>query len=320
MTQQNTIIVKSRSNAIRLDQFVIDSAHPVASLTRKEIQTHIESGKILLNERQVRPSRMVKPGDLVTILEIKKENLERVSLPTGISVLFENESFLALEKPAGLSMHPVREGQNGTLVHWILAKYPKIAHVGDDPLRPGIVHRLDKETSGLVLVAKNKAAFLALKKLFAQRQVEKEYVALVYGEPKEALGTITLPLGRVAGGVRRGTPVKKRAFSGQLREAVTEYTLHTAYPQFSLLSIKPKTGRTHQIRVHLAAIGHPVVGDRLYAFKKHKKGLFPEHQLLHAEKIQFTLFGQTYDFHSPLPTRFRQFLELCKIPNGLPSA
>lgn len=298
----------------------MDSAHPVASLTRKEIQTRIESGNILLNKMQVRPSRMVKPGDLVTILEIKMEHSEKASLPTGIEVLFENESFLVLEKPAGISMHPAREGQYGTLAHWILAKYPKIAHVGDSPLRPGIVHRLDKETSGLVLVAKNQSAFLALKTLFAKRQVEKGYRALVYGVLKVASGTIALPLGRVAGGVRRGTPVKKRAFSGQLREAVTEYLLHTAYPQFSLLSIKPKTGRTHQIRVHLSAIGHPVVGDRLYAFKMHKKGLFPEHQLLHAEKIQFELFGQTYDFHSSLPARFRQFLELCEIPNDLPSS
>lgn len=309
MTQQNTLIVKSRSNGLRLDQFVMKSTHPVADLPRKEVQTLILSGKIQLNGKSVRPSHLVKPGDLVTVLQ-SKTKIESNSVPIPqIPVVFENQHFLVLNKPAGLTMHPARVGQKGTLVDWILNKYPNLSQVGDDPLRPGIVHRLDKETSGLVLLAKTSEAYAALKELFGTRQVEKSYSALVYGKPVPKSGTITLSLGRVAGSTRRGTPMKKRAFAGKLREAVTEYTLVTAYPQYSLLLIKPKTGRTHQIRVHLASIGHPVVGDQLYAFKRHKKGLFPVHQLLHARRLVFSLFGEKFDFECSLPVRFDSFLK-----------
>lgn len=220
-----------------------------------------------------------------------------------IKIIYEDENFLAINKPAGLLVHAVRHNPNKfkvksslrrhesglehesiTLVDWLIQKYPEIKNVGDDPsVRPCIVHRLDKDTSGIMLIPKTQAYFEYLKSLFQEHKIKKQYLAIVWGKVKEKIGVIDKPIGIVSGSLRRSVHSKKMQ-----KEAITEYMvkreLVIAGREATLLEVYPKTGRTHQIRVHLSAIGHPIVGDKLYG--KNKPMITPR-QLLHAESIEF---------------------------------
>ncbi|MDP3880864.1 MAG: RNA pseudouridine synthase [bacterium] len=227
----------------------------------------------------------------------------------NVEVLFENADFLAVNKPAGLLVHGIFDKygpkhSEKTLVDWILENYPEIKNVGDMPVhnseagefpfRPGIVHRLDRETSGVLLIAKNQKSFEYLKGLFQGKQVVKNYEALVWGRLKEKQGVIDKPIS-----IRNGS-VKRTVFKGKApREAVTEYELLSVYEdehgsEFSLVLAKPKTGRTHQIRVHFASIGHPLVGDKLYGKRGSIAGL--ERHFLHAKSLEF----DNYKIEAPL--------------------
>jgi len=209
-------------------------------------------------------------------------------------IVYEDENFVGISKPAGMLVHPYRANgkwqmANGeeTLSSWLLKKYPGMKTVGDDPeMRPGIVHRLDRETSGIMLAVKNQKYFDYFKSLFKERQIKKTYLALVSGEPKEKHGVIDKPIG-----IKNGT-VKRSIHSGKMaKTAVTEYKVLKTFifggVPFSLLEVFPKTGRTHQIRVHLASIGHPIVGDPLYGGKKNA-GL-AKRLMLHAYSLEFSL-------------------------------
>jgi 23S rRNA pseudouridine1911/1915/1917 synthase len=224
-------------------------------------------------------------------------------------VIYENENFLAVNKPAGLLVHAAvrRHGNKETkmdeptLVGWLLKKYPQVKNVGDDPaLRPGIVHRLDKDTSGVMLVAKTQAYFEYLKSLFQKHEVQKTYYAVVYGVPKNKTGTIDAPIGIKNGTLKRSVRSKK-----MVKEAVTEYkVLKTWGADASLLEVHPLTGRTHQIRVHLASIGHPIVGDKLYAGKRLA---FASRLMLHAAEVEFAPRPGTHlRIEAALPRAFRQ--------------
>ena len=193
----------------------------------------------------------------------------------------------------------VREGEP-TLVDWLLARHPEIKNVGDDPtLRPGIVHRLDKATSGVMLVAKTQASFERLKKLFQEHRMQKTYFAVVRGVPVKKQGIIDAPIGIKNGSLKRSIHSSKMA-----KEAVTEYSVVKTGKDRTLLKVNPKTGRTHQIRVHLASIGHPIVGDLLYGSKKSASG--EERLMLHAGAIAFADDdGNRFEFGSPLPAGFR---------------
>ena len=227
-------------------------------------------------------------------------------------VIFENEDFLVLNKPAGLMVHAARvsgrrrtdvsRAAEPTLVDWLLPRYPSIKNVGDDPvLRPGIVHRLDKATSGVMLVAKTQTAFEHLKKLFQEHRVKKTYFALVHGVPKNKQGIIDAPIGIKNGSLKRSVHSPKMA-----KPAVTEYVVvkkivGKEYQECSLLKVNPKTGRTHQIRVHLASIGNPILGDMLYG----KKTASARRLMLHAAAIAFSDDnGNSFEFEAPLPPNF----------------
>jgi len=223
-------------------------------------------------------------------------------------VIFENEEFAVVEKPAGLMVHSARVGakrradaaraDEPTLVDWLLARYPEIKKVGDDPaLRPGIVHRLDKATSGVMLVAKTQASFERLKKLFQEHRMQKTYFAVVWGVPAKKHGVIDAPIGIKNGSLKRSVHSSKMA-----KAAITEYSLVKTMGDRALLKVNPKTGRTHQIRVHLASIGHPIVGDALYGKKtKADAGRL----MLHAGAIAFSDYaGSRFEFESPLPADF----------------
>jgi 23S rRNA pseudouridine1911/1915/1917 synthase len=213
-------------------------------------------------------------------------------------IIHEDKDFLVVNKPAGLQVHAARIAggamtEGPTLVGWLLKRYPELRTVGDDPeQRPGIVHRLDKGTSGVMVVARNQPAFEYLKGLFQKHEVKKTYLAVVAGELKEKKGTIDAPIG-----IRNGTMKRSTRSAKMAKPAVTEYKVLKTFARegfraqgdkqkFSLVELYPKTGRTHQIRVHLASIGHPVVGDRLYGPKA--QPAWADRMMLHALSIEFT--------------------------------
>jgi len=221
-------------------------------------------------------------------------------------IVYEDENFVGISKPAGMLVHPTRtnadntqtnadqrvrnQRESDTLVDWLLKKYPEMKNVGDDPsMRPGIVHRLDRETSGIMLAVRNQKYFDYFKSLFKEKQIKKTYLALVSGEPREKHGIIDKPIGIRNGSIKRSVHSKK-----MLKSAVTEYKVLKTFIfggiPFSLLEVSPQTGRTHQIRVHLASIGHPIMGDPLYGGKKNA-GL-AKRLMLHAYSLEFSLPAQ----------------------------
>lgn len=241
-----------------------------------------------------------------------------------IKIIYEDKNLLAVNKPAGLIVHPIKlkakssklEAES-TLVDWLVEKYPEIKKVGDDPEnRPGIVHRLDKDTSGVILIPKNQEYFEYLKNLFQTHQIKKTYLALVYGKLEPKSGIIDKPIGIKSGSIKRTVSQKK---SKNIKEAITEYkvkkNLNLNGQDFSLVEVYPKTGRTHQIRIHLASIHHPIVGDPLYGHKNPSADM-PRlnHQFLHAESIEFNLEeGKRVKIEAELPGELERFLK--KIEN-----
>ncbi len=227
-----------------------------------------------------------------------------------MQIIYETNDFLAINKSAGVLVHPGRPGESeeGTVVGWLREKYPEIKGIGDEPeFRPGIVHRLDKDTSGILLIAKNQLSFEHLKHLFQTRGIEKTYLALVYGKVM-GKGKIDKPIGIQSGSVKRSVNAKNMKM---VKEAVTEYRAVKLFRKglFTLLRVSPKTGKTHQIRVHLASIGHPIVGDELYGKKKEETfGL--TRQFLHAESIEFTApDGSRVHLEAELPSDLEGALE-----------
>ncbi len=227
-----------------------------------------------------------------------------------LDIVYEDKDVVVLNKQAGISVHPSVNEPTGTLVDALIAKYPEIKNVGDDPIRPGIVHRLDKDTSGLLVVAKNQKAFEFLKKEWQSGQVVKKYLTLVWGHPKEK-GEIISELARSPKDFRRRVVIrpekqKDKKITGKL--AITEYKVVKEYKDFSLVEIEPKTGRTHQIRVHMASIGHSVAGDKVYGGKgKNPEGL--ARHFLHAFYLSFALpNGKKLALETDLPEDLRAFL------------
>jgi 23S rRNA pseudouridine1911/1915/1917 synthase len=224
-----------------------------------------------------------------------------------IPIVFENEDFLVINKPAGVLVHSTKYDEK-SLVEWLIKRYPYIVCVGEDKNRPGIVHRLDKDTSGLLLIAKNQKAFDYFKKLFQERKIKKGYLALVYGEIKNKKGVIDKPIGIVASSIKRSTAAQKMK---ELKEAITEYEVIKVFEwgkeKLTLLRVFPKTGRTHQIRVHLASIGHPIVGDKIYGRKKEKIAV---RLFLHAYLLEFpSPNGTTLRLEADLPEDLERFLK-----------
>ena len=199
--------------------------------------------------------------------------------------MYEDAHLVVLNKPSGISMHKTSQNdQHRTIADILVERYPSMKGVGEDPLRPGIVHRLDKETSGLVMAAKDQQTFAYLKQLFQQRKVKKEYLALVHGIPSQERGTIAVPLGKL--GTKQTTQISGKRDLVE-RDAVTDYRVIRRFEKYALLEVSPKTGRTHQIRVHLKSIGHPLVGDTLYGPRKAQNPEGLHRLFLHAQRLEF---------------------------------
>jgi 23S rRNA pseudouridine1911/1915/1917 synthase len=228
-----------------------------------------------------------------------------------IKIIYEDENILAVNKPAGLLVH----GPD-SLVDWLIEKYPDIKKVGEDPERPGIVHRLDKDTSGVLLIAKNQGSFEYLKKQFQDRKIKKKYIALVDGRMRGESGIINLPIAKSKSDFRKRAVGEKTI--GKEREAMTEYKVIKKFENFTLTEACPKTGRTHQIRVHMKAIGHPVVCDKLYGPKNKKCPFDLTRQFLHANTLEFSLpaspsggpDGSRINLEADLPNDLQKVLDM----------
>lgn len=221
-----------------------------------------------------------------------------------MGIVYEDEDLIALNKPASLLVHADERTGEDTLVDWLAVNCPEVLGVGDDPdERPGIVHRLDKDTSGIILIARNQDYFEYLKDLFQKREIKKTYRAVVLGAPKEREGVIDAPISIKAGSVKRTTHKGK-----DTKEAITEYKILKNLGEFSYVEVYPKTGRTHQIRVHFSSIGSPVAGDKLYGGKKAAQSA--KRQMLHAFALEFPIRpGEGVKLIADLPVDFERFLK-----------
>ena len=231
----------------------------------------------------------------------------------SISIVYDDPNFLVINKPAGIITHPKNiDDQQASVCDWVDQNYPDLKNIGEPFIasgfpvpRHGIVHRLDKDTSGLMIIVKNNDSFAYFKDLFQGRKIQKKYLALVIGKLKSPSGTINAPLGRI--GMKRTTKlVGNKLIDG--KEATTEYKVIKAYENFSLVEVSPKTGRTHQIRVHLKSIGHPVAGDPVYGISRSDFPM-PPRLFLHAFKLEFTApDGQALAIETDLPPDLQNFL------------
>ncbi|OGI15106.1 MAG: hypothetical protein A3E38_00610 [Candidatus Moranbacteria bacterium RIFCSPHIGHO2_12_FULL_54_9] len=303
-------LIDKRFDAAAFD--LLQDKFPENDLSRGMITRLIDAGRVTLNGRAARSSRLVDLHDTVEVFEtdlaIPAPELD-AGREIAIPIVYEDEQLVAINKPAGIQAHPAGRTDRATVAHWIVNRYPALRVIGEDALRPGIVHRLDRETSGALLIAKTTPAFEELKQLFQNRAIAKTYIALVYGHMPEREGIVERPLMQRPGELKRFV-VETQNIPEAARPAITAYRVIARYRDFDLLAVTPKTGRTHQIRVHLAFLGCPVVGDKLYAFKPARRGekLFSARQLLHAYRLTFDLFEKKYAIEAPLPDDFRTLL------------
>jgi 23S rRNA pseudouridine1911/1915/1917 synthase len=289
--------ITKEQTGVRLDHFL---AAEIARLSRARIQALIKSGHILLNNAAAKPGAKIKAGDLISVHEPPPQPVETLAEEIPLDVLHEDDDLIVLNKPAGLVVHPAAGNWSHTLVNALLHHCPALSGIGGVQ-RPGIVHRLDKETSGCIVVAKNDATHQNLSAQFAGRKVLKVYLALAAGRLKKTSGTIETSIGR--------HPVHRKkmavvAEGSRGRNAKTSYRVLQELENASLVECTLHTGRTHQIRVHLKHLGHPLLGDKLYGGAK-AGDAFPR-QMLHAWKLGFfhPRNSRWMEFQSPLPPDF----------------
>jgi 23S rRNA pseudouridine1911/1915/1917 synthase len=281
----------------RLDQFLRER---LPQYSRSRLQDWIEQGRVLVDGSPVKRSHLLKGAERIHVQPGELAPLKAAPEDLPLEVLYEDADVIAVNKPAGMVVHTGAGRHSGTLVNAVLHRFGKLSSVGGD-LRPGIVHRLDRFTSGVILIARQDAAHRHLAEQFAARQVEKIYVALVHGKVKSDQGRITTPIAR--------DPVRRVRMTARLsagRQANTSYQVLKRFTESTLLEVKIGTGRTHQIRVHLASIKHPVVGDKLYGAPAGELGRY----FLHARQITFTSpsSGERITVAAPLPPELEDYL------------
>jgi len=328
------IIITENNSGERIDKFLAELAKDKKDLptlklrqaslknfSRADFARLIKNGEILVNDKRVKQSYVLKNGDKAQASSLstplpKGEGDLMPNPEVKFKIIYKDENIIAVDKPAGLSVHPNSKEKKDTLINGLIAKFPEIVGIGDKSgdswMRPGIVHRLDKDTSGVIIVARNQKSFDELKELFKNRKIKKKYLAVVYGKLENKSGVIEKPIARAGN-------YKKQVIAGlktktKIREAITEYKVLKELKKYSLVEARLITGRTHQIRIHFFSLGHPVVGDKIYKIKNKSKfrSRFKQpnvnRQLLHAGQIQFELPGKKYSFSSPVPSDFDKFL------------
>jgi 23S rRNA pseudouridine1911/1915/1917 synthase len=299
------IIVPEHEAGFRLDAWLV-MKHPKVS--RTQAQKRIKAGLVLVNGKTSKPGQALEPGD--TVEELPKPVAEPAkNALVEPKIVAETADWAVIEKPPGLLVHPAPNQQTDTLVDFLLKQWPKIKKVGDAPERPGIVHRLDREASGLMVIAKTQKAFKSLKSQFQEHTIGKSYLTLVHGKVSRDTDRILTPIGRVSGMGRMAARVQAKPDD---KEARSEYDVLERFPHATLVRVKTETGRMHQVRVHMKSIGHPLVGDSLYA-AGHKSspslGKCPR-LFLHAETLAFDdpATGKRQEFQAKLPKDLNDFL------------
>jgi 23S rRNA pseudouridine1911/1915/1917 synthase len=356
MNEQRTLVVPPEAAGQRLDQFLTSQ---MAGVSRSRVQLLLEQGDVVVDGERLKASSKLRGGELIAITgEPRPAPLKAIAEDIPLDVVFEDADLAVIDKPAGMMVH-AGSGQSedarnrGTLVNALLHRFKSLSTgsgPGSGELRPGIVHRLDKDTSGLIIVARNDRAHAALAAMFSARQVKKTYIALVHGAVERPKGTITAAIGRDPVRRTRMTTRGKEEGREEGRSAVSHYEVvrrvATRFGKFTLVRVRIETGRTHQIRVHMASIGHPVVGDTLYGAagqltdqgavqagqskaggpkaagpKAARRKAEPEklrlgRNFLHAAELEFThpISGKPVSLASPLPEALDAFLKRLESP------
>ncbi len=303
MNKEEWVVQKE---GIRIDKVLVELD---SSLSRTASGRLIEQGKVTVNGKIPKASYIVRKGDKIII---EKEQPKEVTLKPEkipLNVIYEDNDIIVINKQKGIVVHPGNGNPNGTLANAILELCKdSLSGIGGE-IRPGIVHRLDKDTSGLIIVAKNDKAHIVISESIKNRQVKKTYIALVRGIVREKEATIKMPIGRSE------KDRKKMAIKRNGKEAITHFKVLERFNGYTLLEVKLETGRTHQIRVHLSEIGHPIVGDEVYSNGKNQFGI--KGQLLHAQRLEFEhpITKQKLCLEAPIPEEFHKvILNLRKNP------
>jgi len=286
---------------IRLDVFLAEN---VENLTRSRAQKLIGDGDAIVNGQVSKPNYKLRTGDIVCLDMPQPKETEIVAQNIDLDIVYEDAHMLVVNKPQGMVVHPAAGNYSGTLVNALMH------HCGDNlsgingEIRPGILHRIDKDTSGLLLVAKDDRAHLGLSLQIKEHSLTREYICLVHGRIKEGGGTIDAPIGRDPKDRKKMTITEKNS-----RNAVTHYTVLERFDKYTLVKCRLETGRTHQIRVHMSKKGHPIVGDKTYGRKKEEFSL--NGQLLHAFKVGYIhpITEEYMEFERPVPAHFDEVLE-----------
>lgn len=314
---KQTFVVQSKDDGARLDICLV----ALSELSRSKIKRMVELGQVLLNnELPKKAGDIVREGDTIDIIPqdvIQEQNIDVDWSQHDIQVIAEEDEYLVVYKPAGLLVHQTQAGEPETLAAWLVEQYPDIVGVGESDVRPGIVHRLDKDASGLLVVARTQVMFEHLKKQFQDRKVKKIYSVLVYGNFDVDHEIIDFDIDRGTDGrmvSRPKTDKLKLKNVTQIKDgkkSLTEFWVEQEYIRFSLLRVQIHSGRTHQIRVHMYATGHPVVGDTLYFNKKLiKKQDTLDRLFLHAKELAFVdLKGNEVSFEMDIPEQLHNFLK-----------
>lgn len=301
MEQQSyEFMVESEQEGARIDQFLTQK---IPDISRSRIQKLIEQGNVTVQDKQIKPNYKVRQGDVVrvdlpepVVLDVKPEDID-------IEILYEDEDIAVVNKPQGMVVHPAAGNYSGTLVNALMARCSSLSTI-NGVIRPGIVHRIDKDTSGVLVIAKNDAAHHSLAEQIKVHSVKRIYLAIVEGVIKQDSGTVDAPLGRHPVERKKMAVVNKNG-----RRAVTHYRVIERFKRNTLIEARLETGRTHQIRVHMAYIGHPLVGDPVYGYKKQRFNL--KGQALHAKTLGIIhpSTGEYMEFTTPLPEYFLKLID-----------
>lgn len=318
--EHHRIVVDPKQELLRVDRFLMDR---LPNVTRNKLQEGIKEGFVLVNSASVKPNYKVRPNDVITVeLPEPPRDTDLVPEDIPLDIRFEDDHLLVVHKPAGMVVHPAYQNWSGTLVNALAWHFQNLPEMKGNDGRPGLVHRIDKDTSGLLVIAKTEQAMSGLAKQFRDHSIERTYYALVWGEPNEPQGTIHVNVGRSLKDRRVTTAFPEGDFG---KEAITHYQLLKTFRYVSLLQCNLETGRTHQIRAHMKYLSHPLFNDALYGGDQVLKGtVFTKYkqfvqncfkamprQALHAKTLGFThpITGEKVQFDSDLPADFAEVLD-----------
>lgn len=308
MVKMKKVIVENEEKNQRIDAYL---AKKYEDMSRVAVKRLIDEEKILVNNKKTKASYKVQENDEISIEEEKPKEIELKAQNIPLEILYEDNDIIVVNKPKGMVVHPANGNPDGTLVNAVMAIcHDSLSGIGGE-IRPGIVHRLDKDTSGVIVVAKNDKAHINLSEQIKNHEVEKTYLALVKGFVKENEATINMPIGRST------SNRKKMAVTKSGKQAITHFKVIKRYKthkqDYALLEVKIETGRTHQIRVHLSQIGYPIVGDSTYSNGKNEWGI--EGQCLHAKSLKFKhpITGKEMYIEAKLPQYYEELLRELEI-------